>query len=387
MGSGEMSAPLLAAHRLGIEEAEAREVVVLDTPFGFQENAPLLADRLTRFFRTGFSVDSTVASYRSVGDGEVAAERMLTKLRGARYVFAGPGSPTYALGVWKGVNLEQTLRELLRTGATVTFASAAALTAGIKTLPVYEIYKVGAAPYWLEGLDLAGALGLAGVVIPHWNNTEGQGFDTSRCYMGRRRFGLLRSMLPPRVGVIGLDEHTAGVFDFGKGQLSVIGTGRVTLSGIDDMTLRHGERIDLATAAAFLESSPPTPTADPPQPVPGLRECLEERSAEAIASILLSIESRAAAGSGSARRELRSTILEMADLAARGLVTRREWVGKYVDLLVEQRSRLRAEKRWEEADHLRAALDSLGIALRDTRNGTEWAFSDGGIPDIGSNRD
>ena len=39
MGSGEMSTRLLAAHRTGIERAGAREVVVLDTPFGFQENA------------------------------------------------------------------------------------------------------------------------------------------------------------------------------------------------------------------------------------------------------------------------------------------------------------------------------------------------------------
>ena len=39
------------------------------------------------------------------------------------------------------------------TGALV-FASAAALTLGRLTVPVYEIYKVGATPTWAEGLDL-----------------------------------------------------------------------------------------------------------------------------------------------------------------------------------------------------------------------------------------
>lgn len=192
---------------------------------------------------------------------------MLAAVRQARYVFAGPGSSSYAIEVWGETGLAGVLRELLATGATVTFASAAALTAGVRTLPVYEIYKVGADLGWLEGLNLTGHLGLEAVVVPHWNNTEGQGFDTSRCYMGRRRFATLRSMLPDRVGVIGMDEHTAVVFDFGEGELSVIGAGRVTLSGREDRTFSHGERIDLATAFKVMESdpmSPPTRTASEP---------------------------------------------------------------------------------------------------------------------------
>ncbi|MCY4369781.1 MAG: hypothetical protein OXF41_10310 [bacterium] len=367
-----MSNRLLAAHRMGIERAGAREVVVLDSPFGFQENAPLLAERLTRFFRTSFGVDASVASYRSVDDGEVTAERMVAAVRRARYVFAGPGSPSYALGVWKGAGLAKTLQNRLATGATVTLASAAALTAGVKTLPVYEIYKVGAELTWLEGMNVAGDLGMEAVVVPHWNNTEGQGFDTSRCYMGRRRFGLLRSMLPSGVGVIGLDEHTAGVFDFGKGELSVLGVGRVTLSGSEDLALRHGERIDLARVFELLGSSPEPVRVPPAEPLPTLAEALEAGSAQGIATTLLAVEARASAGSEAARRQLRAMVLEVSDLVARGLITRSEWVGDYVDLLVRQRSRLRAEKRWDEADRLRADIESLGVALRDTRAGTVW---------------
>ena len=372
MGSGEMANRLLAAHRMGIERAGAREVVVLDSPFGFQENAPLLAERLTRFFRTSFSVDASVASYRSAADGEVTAERMLAAVRQARYVFAGPGSPSYALGVWKGTGLAKILQSRLATGATVTLASAAALTAGVRTLPVYEIYKVGAELTWLEGMNVAGDLGMEAVVVPHWNNTEGQGFDTSRCYMGRRRFGLLRSMLPSGVGVIGLDEHTAGIFDFGKGELSVLGVGRVTLSGSEDLVLRHGERIDLARVFELLGSGPEPVPVPPAEPLPTLAEALEAGSAQAIATTLLAVEARASAGSESARRQLRAMVLEVSDLVARGLITRSEWVGDYVDLLVRERSRLRAKKRWDEADRLRSDLESLGVTLRDTSTGTAW---------------
>ena len=174
MGSGEVSNRLVAAHRLGIERAGAREAVVLDTPFGFQENASLLSERLTGFFRTSLAINSAVASYRSTSEGEVALERMLAAVRGSRYVFAGPGSPGYALATWRDTGLERALRNLLSEGATITLASAAALTAGAKTLPVYEIFKVGAGLEWLEGLNLTAHLGLEAVVIPHWNNTEGR---------------------------------------------------------------------------------------------------------------------------------------------------------------------------------------------------------------------
>lgn len=102
-------------------------MVVLDSPFGFQENAPLLAERLTRFFRTSFSVDASVASYRSPSDGEVAVERLLADVRRARYVFAGPGSPSYALRVWRGTgtsaeprsSLDGALGRIDRVGAAV----------------------------------------------------------------------------------------------------------------------------------------------------------------------------------------------------------------------------------------------------------------------------
>ena len=284
MGSGETSNRLLAAHRLGIEAAKAHQVLVLDTPYGFQENATLNSEKLATFFTTSLSIEAGVVSYRSAEAGALACEEMLAAVRRARYVFAGPGSPTYALGVWKETPLASALRDLLSTGATVTVASAAALTAGVKTLPVYEIYKVGSGLGWLEGLDLTSHLGLEAVFIPHWNNTEGQGFDTSRCYMGRRRFELLKAMLPAGLGIIGVDDHTAAVIDFGKGELSVIGAGGVALCGERNIALGDGEYMELGTVLRLLGGYSPPAAGQQPDLLADLPQALANRSAREIAA-------------------------------------------------------------------------------------------------------
>ena len=79
-------------------------------------------------------------------------------------------------------------------------ASAAALTLGVVTVPVYEIYKVGDDPRWLEGLDLLGrATGLRAAVVPHYDNAEGGNHDTRFCYMGERRLRDLEAMRPDGV--------------------------------------------------------------------------------------------------------------------------------------------------------------------------------------------
>ena len=71
-------------------------------------------------------------------------------------------------------------------------ASAAALTLGVVTIPVYEIYKVGDDPTWLPGLDLLGpATGLRAAVVPHYDNAEGGNHDTRFCYIGERRLRML----------------------------------------------------------------------------------------------------------------------------------------------------------------------------------------------------
>ncbi len=111
----------------------------------------------------------------------------MTTVRNSRYVFAGPGSPSYALRKWQGTVIPSLLAEKLVHGGCVVFASAAALTLGIATVPVYEIYKCGEDPFWLEGLDVTSVAGIRAAVIPHYDNNEGGTHDTRFCYLGERR--------------------------------------------------------------------------------------------------------------------------------------------------------------------------------------------------------
>ncbi len=157
-----------------------------------------------------------MANFRRCDGGDpLSREAALARIRQARWVFAGPGSPTYTLRQWAGTEIPDLLADKLRHGGVVNFASAAALTLGAFTVPVYEIYKVGADPAWEPGLDLLGPLGLGlhVAVIPHYDNAEGGNHDTRFCYLGERRLRLLEALLPPDTFVLGIDEHTGCLLD------------------------------------------------------------------------------------------------------------------------------------------------------------------------------
>ena len=170
MGSGETSPTMVATHRELFRRLGADpHPVPLETPYAFQENAAQISARAVAYF--GGRVGRRVEVLRQLGGGGLDAETALARLRAARWVFAGPGSPSYALAAWRDGQVPQALVELLRRGGCVVFASAAACTIGSHTLPVYEIYKVGQAPFWLDGLDLVAAAGLRVAVVPHYDNS------------------------------------------------------------------------------------------------------------------------------------------------------------------------------------------------------------------------
>src|SRR5687767_1957678 len=104
MGSGETSPTMVKTHREVLAQLGPPPVpaVLLDTPFGFQANADELIARAQHYFHESVGVDLGVASYRSADlVGSVGYEQALAALRDARFVFAGPGSPTYALRQWR----------------------------------------------------------------------------------------------------------------------------------------------------------------------------------------------------------------------------------------------------------------------------------------------
>jgi len=157
---------MVKVHRRLLEKMGPLPVpaVLLETPFGFQENAREIASRAVTYFRESLQASIAVTGLASgagvAADAAFADERLVTTVRDARYVFAGPGSPSYALRKWQPTVIPALLVEKLLHGGCVVFASAAALTLGVVTVPVYEIYKCGEDPHWLEGLDVASAAGI-----------------------------------------------------------------------------------------------------------------------------------------------------------------------------------------------------------------------------------
>ena len=232
MGSGETAPTMAKVHRALFERLGPAPVpaVILDTPYGFQENADDLSARTVKFFAESVGREVAVASYRSRDVDALTAATAVARIRPARYVMAGPGSPSYALRQWAGGPIPPALASLLRDGGILTMASAAALTLGAVTIPVYEVYKVGEEPTWLPGLDLLGeATGLRAAVVPHYDNAEGGNHDTRFCYMGERRLRILEGLLPADTFVLGVDSHTALVLDLDRGSASVSGLGGVTI--------------------------------------------------------------------------------------------------------------------------------------------------------------
>src|SRR5207248_3118481 len=231
-GSGETSPAMTSVHQELIARVSDPQLnaVLLDTPFGFQENADEIATRTIAYFREHVGCEIRLASYRHGGRATALEfEQFLTRLGDANYVFAGPGSPTHALRHWRDIAVRERLSAKIREGGCVAFASAAAVGLGAYALPVYEIYKVGADPTWTEGLDLLGTIGVRCAVIPHYDNREGGTHDTRFCYMGEPRLRLLESMLPDDVLILGVDEYTACIIDVDAQSVTVRGRGGVTV--------------------------------------------------------------------------------------------------------------------------------------------------------------
>ena len=233
MGSGETAPTMTKVHRALFERLGPGPVpaAMLDTPYGFQENADDIRARMVEYFRRfGRSPGRRgVVSLGERGPGR-SPPTAVARIHEARYVMAGPGSPSYALRQWAGGPIPAALAEKLARGGILTMASAAALTLGIVTIPVYEIYKVGDDPAWLDGAGPArpGDRPQA-AVVPHYDNAEGGNHDTRFCYIGERRLRVLEERLPAGAFVLGVDGHTALVLDLDDRRGDVSGLGAVTV--------------------------------------------------------------------------------------------------------------------------------------------------------------
>ena len=241
MGSGELTATMVEVHKELIAGlAPPQTAVFLDTPAGFQLNVEQISENAVRYFDTRVHHPLGIASFASAdGVTPFEAESVFHTLRNAQFILIGPGSPTYAVRQMCNTPIPEIFSKVVHSGGCLVAASAAALTVGACTLPVYEIYKVGEDLHWVDGLGLLGGFGFDLVVVPHWNNAEGGTHDTRRCFMGEARFRELEKQLPGNVGILGLDEHTACIIDLATRQATVRGIGRVIV--------KKGERLQVFT--------------------------------------------------------------------------------------------------------------------------------------------
>ena len=430
MGSGETTPTMSKVHRALFERLGPDPVpaVVVDTPYGFQENADDIGERIVEYFRDAVGRPVGIASYRSAQIDPIDAATAVARIREARYVMSGPGSPSYALRQWAGGPIPGALEEKLSRGGVLTMASAAALTLGVVTIPIYEIYKVGAEPTWLEGLDLLGrATGLRAAVVPHYDNAEGGNHDTRFCYIGERRLRVLEASLPEGAFVLGVDSHTALVLDLESGGASVAGLGsvtvrvdgrsavfptgtRTTIQALDAAarSAAAGHSVHPAAgwtgdpdASAGAEGTPDgraaragTVRAGPIGDAVAEHEgafvaALAARDVRSAVAVLLELDTaigaRLRAGEQSpdldaAGATFRSLLVRLGEMAVGGARDPREALDPFVGTLLELRDRARDARDWAAADLIRDRLAEAGIEVRDETGGSSWLLRDRAAP-------
>ena len=333
LGSGETAPGMTKVHRRLLARHDEVRAVNLDSPYGFQENVAQVTGKLVDYFATSLVTRLSALELPSF-EAASEAQRALVKheVRSANYLFAGPGSPSYALNQWHPLGLVEDLRAVLEGDGTVCFSSAAVLTLGSHTAPIYEVYKVGAPARWLAGLDLLGDLGLDCAAIPHYDNAEGRNYDTRYCYLGERRLIELEEQLPDETAILGVDEHTALIIDVDADTVSVIGRSRGHW--------RHGGE------TLVLENGSVTPLAR-------LRDVI-----------------------GTSRRERTSRPLEtdIDDLIGR-LARPGFDPGPLVEGVLALRDAAKREANYALADKLRDVLTSAGVEVHDLVDTTTWEIA------------
>jgi len=404
IGSGETAPTMVRIHRELLGSKGPGPAALIDTPFGFQVNADDLTDKILEYFRDSVGVDLDVVRWRRSDEPVIDRERALALLARAGWVFAGPGSPSYALHQWSDTAVPAALLDVATRGGTLVMGSAAAVTVGRFTVPVYEIYKVGTEPHWLEGLDLLGSLtGIAAAVIPHYDNREGGRHDTRYCYLGEHRLERLEGDLPDGVGVLGVDEHTAVIFD--------VATRVARVEGVGTLTLRHrgcstvlpaGESVSFNEMVRVLRGDGGGNTTAANEPVlvevpqagesfslrseadrlqGAFEACMDAGDADGALAAVLELEDAIHAWSADtvqgdhvdrARAALRGMLVQLGATAVSGMRDERDVVGPVVEVALDARQRARDSRDFATSDAIRDSLAAHGIEVRDTPDGQEW---------------
>ncbi|KKS41980.1 MAG: Cysteinyl-tRNA synthetase-like protein [Candidatus Gottesmanbacteria bacterium GW2011_GWB1_43_11] len=226
---------------------------ILETPTGFEVNAiNSWPARMKAFYEKSLSnfkpQVTMIRAWRKDGAHSTNDPSNAELIKAQDMIYCGAGSPSYAI---KHLNDSLVWKEMIsahQVGVVLSLGSATAVAVSKYTLPVYEIFKTGQDLFWLPGLDLFSSYGLNLTIIPHWNNQEGEDFDTSRCWMGVKRFEKLRQMLPTETTILGVDEQTALMVNWVNKEVEIMGLGTVTISKKDtEKILTSGRKFPLDT--------------------------------------------------------------------------------------------------------------------------------------------
>jgi cyanophycinase-like exopeptidase len=349
------------------------EKLILDTPYGFQENADELTTRIQTYFEFNVGQKTKAIQLRSKNDKPAEIANAISAINNADWVFTGPGSPTYALNTWKESGAGEALKALLTRG-TLVVSSAAALTVGTHTMPVYEMYKVGMEPFWVDGLNLLGvATGLSAAVIPHFNNAEGGTHDTRYCYIGEKRIRTLETLLPEEVFILGIDEHTGVRFDVDSQTANVFGKGAMTvrMSGKE-------WRVESGNSATFKEIREHAGTRLASAPdvsesvliAKEVEELLVSGNVNSAVEALLNLDR--VERDIETRAQVHALVTRLGELAASPKVDIATIVGPYIEALLTARESARKQGNWSEADAIRDKLTELKVSIKDSKDGSTW---------------
>ncbi len=406
MGSGELTATMVEVHKELLKQLSAApKAVFLDTPAGFQLNVDHIAEKASDYFRSHIQQKLTIASFKSNDTiSPFDAEQAYQTLREADYVLIGPGSPTYAVRQWLPSAIPKILTGLINDGGCLVAASAAALTVGRFTLPVYEIYKVGQELHWVDGLDLMKNFGFNLVVVPHWNNAEGGNHDTRFCFMGKPRFDQLVASLPADVSIFGLDEHTACILDFAKDEAIVKGIGQVTLQRAgQQLVFSSGDHFSLDVLRGADTDSQWTQSTEAESDVKTTAEAssdefwdqihqledefnsgLDTHNAQKTTNALLELDriiwqAQQNIENEEAVTQARDTLRELVAILGTRLAalprSQVDCLAPVVDQLLAVRDTFRQRKQFEEADAIRDGLQHANIVIEDEKEGSRWRLS------------
>ncbi|MBW4077368.1 MAG: hypothetical protein HIU84_02400 [Acidobacteria bacterium] len=355
LGSGETAPGMTKIHREIFARLQPLKAVNLDTTYGFQANVPQMSKKLEDYFSTSLNVEVETLHFSSYEHAsELDRARFAARVRESNYVFAGPGSPTYAVAQWMPLDFANDLLRVLDNAGTLCFSSAAALTLGAFTAPIYEIYKVGTKPHWIAGLDVLGAFGLQCAVIPHFDNNEGGNYDTRFCYLGERRLHTLEGLLPDGIATLGVDEHTALIIDLEQDTLTVKGRGNAYWRTDEMRVLANGEAValrELRGENAFVRPTPAQVASSDPNDMSALAQRIRDFDPASYETLV--------------------TLIEAASNAHDGYID----PTSLIEGVLNVRRLAREQGQYDIADHLRDILTNANLEVNDGPDGSSWTHT------------